>query len=622
MAAVVIGLTVSGCDRLGCGGDKLATLANFDGLVERDRASAVNQWQAAERGDVFREGDAIRTRKAAAARLSLTSGGTVELEENTLVRFSTQGQGPGVDIAMGAAVVHAVGGGLVFATQQGEGQLMNGAKALIRASSEGLVYEMLKGTGTYLDKDGQSRTLDQRDRLVFDAQGRVVGLGLDASVVGDGSLDAGVDASLDAADAASLITVTTGRVRIRTGRGRWTTLEPGDEAPWEAGLEVQIMRGGHARVERGEGAIEFQDSGKYRALVREEGLARVDDGRALLLGGGSSTAAFPGGNVTSSANSRTLVVATRRGTRITVTKGSATVRHANETTELEAGDTLSLTKKGQRDEAQPDPPKRAHFYLGVGDSVTIHDERAPTHVGFRFGDKCPNGGVVTVKRGSREYMTSAGQTSANVIMPAGRNRYEIKCANGTRVAGGTVSVHRDSGRAALPRSAPPTLVDTDGRNYRVLYQNLLPEVTVRWRNAPSGPYLLTVSHAGKTETFKSSEASFKFDSGALREGQHQLVFSAGSRKSKPTNLSIRFDNAAPKARITSPFNGAFSAGETVQVAGVALKGWKAYVGDKELSMDGQARFTGQVQVPSEQDGIVVRLVQPGRGTHYYLRRAK
>lgn len=613
-------LLLGGCEFLSCGTDKIATLADAKGKVERDTASEINQWKAAERGAAFREGDAIRTRKDAVAALSFSGGGTIALEENTLIRFTRKGQGAGVDIAMGSATVHAVGNGLVFATQQGEGQLEQGAKALIRATGEGLVYEMLSGSGLFFDKRGQSRTLAVSQRLVFNTQGQIIEE-VDAGIASEAGLeptDGGVEAGIDAGDLAGRISVIAGRVRYECAR--WKTLRDGEDASWDAGTEVQVLRDGQARVARGGQTAELQGSGKHRAS--EDGFLRVTDGRVLLSGASETTALFAGGSVTSAPGARTLVVASRRGTRITVTKGSASVRHADESTDMAAGDTLALTRAGSVDEAQPVPPKRAHFFMGVGDSVTVHDARSPTHIGFRFGDKCPNGGVVTVKHGAREYMTSAGQSAANVAMPPGRNRYEIKCANGAEVASGTVTVMRDSGRTALPRSAPPTLVDTDGRNYRVLYQNLLPEVTVRWRNAPAGPYQLTVTTNGKTETFKSSAASYKFDSGALREGEHRLVFSAAERKSKPTSLFIRFDNAAPKARISAPSNGSFAAGQTVQVSGVALKGWKASVAGKELSMDGQARFTGEVQVPADQDGIVVRLDQPGRGAHYYLRRAK
>ena len=224
-------------------------------------------------------------------------------------------------------------------------------------------------------------------------------------------------------------------------------------------------------------------------------------------------------------------------------------------------------------------------------------------------------------RGRREMMSSAGQSSANVVLLPGSNRYQIKCADGSDVATGTVTVVRDSGKAALPRSPPPTFVDADGRNYRVTYQNILPEITVRWKNAPAdGPYNVEVSSDGKTKSYRAAGSSHTFSEGAIGEGSHTIVYKAAQYKSKPTRLVIRFDNAAPKARITSPAEGSFRSGDTVKVAGVALKGWKAFAGGKTLPMDRQHRFSGEVVVPQGQDGLVIRLVQPGRGVHFYVRR--
>ena len=54
-------------------------------------------------------------------------------------------------------------------------------------------------------------------------------------------------------------------------------------------------------------------------------------------------------------------------------------------------------------------------------------------------------------------------------------------------ATGTLRVDRESGRAPLPKTAARTTVEMDGREYTILYQNLLPEVTLAWRKAPPKP---------------------------------------------------------------------------------------------------------------------------------------
>jgi hypothetical protein len=151
----------------------------------------------------------------------------------------------------------------------------------------------------------------------------------------------------------------------------------------------------------------------------------------------------------------------------------------------------------------------------------------------------------------------------------------------------------------------------------------LPRISVRWPNPPAASsYTLQVaSSGGKSESHSSSAASYSFASGALREGVHRLTFDAGAAgHSKTTTLELRFDNAAPTATLTSPGNG-FAPGSTVTVAGVALDGWTISAGGKELPLDAQLRFSGEVTAPSGEHALAVQFVHPRRGLHYYLRRA-
>jgi hypothetical protein len=164
-------------------------------------------------------------------------------------------------------------------------------------------------------------------------------------------------------------------------------------------------------------------------------------------------------------------------------------------------------------------------------------------------------------------------------------------------------------------------VNTDGREYTVLYQNLLPQVTVRWPNAPQGgSYTLVVTSSGKTHRVTSASANHSFASGRLGEGSHSFQWMTSSgRKSRPSRATIRFDNAAPKASIVSPANGGFGPGASVAVSGIALPGWQVRAQGETLAMDGQQRFSGTVQ--SGPRGIILQFSHPDRGVHYYLRRA-
>jgi hypothetical protein len=71
---------------------------------------------------------------------------------------------------------------------------------------------------------------------------------------------------------------------------------------------------------------------------------------------------------------------------------------------------------------------------------------------------------------------------------------------------------------------------------------------------------------------------------------------------------------------TPPVVGAKS-GEALTISGMTLPGWSVDVDGKKLSSDGQQRFSGRVQMPSDHRAVAVRLTHPKRGTHIYLRRS-
>ena len=183
-------------------------------------------------------------------------------------------------------------------------------------------------------------------------------------------------------------------------------------------------------------------------------------------------------------------------------------------------------------------------------------------------------------------------------------------------------MNRDRVRA-ISRSAAAALptvsfIEADGRAYTVYYQNQLPEVSVSWPNAPHADrYQLTID--GKSSATKTPERVFR--SGSLYDGLHHVYFTAGERRSRTTAFEIKFDNAAPKASLTSPRVRGFSAGDKVEIAGVALPRWKVSVEGGKIVVDADERFSGVVLTHPGRPDIAVRLQHPRLGTHYYLRRA-
>ena len=254
--------------------------------------------------------------------------------------------------------------------------------------------------------------------------------------------------------------------------------------------------------------------------------------------------------------------------------------------------------------------------LTAGESAIVHDPSAPTRLRIEAPATC---GTATWRIDARAHPASSDGALA-LELRAGAHRYELRCSSGVRERG-DVRVDRDRGIAAMPRTAPRTIVDTDGRPYSVLYQTLLPEILVRWPHAPaSGPFALEVQHAGATRTLASPNASHQFASGDFVEGTHTLAFRAadGSR-SPPTTLTIHFDNATPIASIRAPAIGVALVG-TAHVEGTVAEGAHVSVAGTPIPIDHAERFASDVPVPA--DGcIAIRVALAGRSVHYYVRCA-
>jgi hypothetical protein len=220
-----------------------------------------------------------------------------------------------------------------------------------------------------------------------------------------------------------------------------------------------------------------------------------------------------------------------------------------------------------------------------------------------------------------------GERTVNVPLGPGGHPYVVRCLGadgrpGEEVAHGSIGVSADAGTRRLPTQPAASVVDADGRNYTVLFQNLLPSVTVRWPRAPAADsFVLSVKPPkGPAQSLSTKQPQYTFTSGKLVEGTHEFTFEGGGVRTNPTVVEIRFDNATPAASITSPADGSFGPGAQVRVAGSALPGSTVSVSGVELPQDDQHRFSGDVQAPSSERALAIRFVHPQRGAHLYLRR--
>lgn len=383
---------------------------------------------------------------------------------------------------------------------------------------------------------------------------------------------------------------------------------------------------------------------KSRGLDVQQGEVELNVGsEELRLETGSGRAVLAPG-------SRVKLLKTERGTRFAVEIGRASLSDAQR--ELKAGDAIeigighavieplpsasvvapvvpppvapSAVPSGSASpsldaDARPKGPAVIDFLAGPGDSLILHDPHPPTAIGFNTS-RCS--GTAVLELGAKRRQT-VGVGMVSAAFPAGAQRYRLRCdADAQPFAEGTISVLADAGSRRLPRAAPANLIDADGRRYTILYQSLLPKVSVRWPNPPTaGPFSLQVRSAKGQKRFPAASASVALPTGALAEGSHELWFEAAGQRSRATTVLVQFDNAAPTASISAPGERSFAPGAMVNVAGSALPGWTVSVQGRELSQDAQQRFSGEAPAPSDVRALAIRFSHPQRGVHYYLRRS-
>lgn len=436
--------------------------------------------------------------------------------------------------------------------------------------------------------------------------------------------------------------------------GAWAVAPVG--AGFEVGDGVRTAGAATARLKLSDGSgVTLQEKTLLRFLAsppgkKSHGLDVQAGEVALDVGSEALKIETPSGPVTLDPGSRVKLRRTEQGTRFQVEIGSAHLTDAHR--DLKAGEQIEVgignaviepsatapsasvatAPPGPAQPTIPTPstsaagddhrshgPEVVDMTAGAGESLIVHDPHPPTVVGFT-GSRCAGLTVLELGAKKRETIGAGRVTGA---FPAGAQRYRLRCdGETTPFAEGTVSVLADAGSRRLASGAPTNRIDADGRRYTILYQSLLPKVSVRWPNPPSaGPFSLFVRSQGKGQKqFSASAPSYALAAGSLAEGTHELWFGAGAEQSRKTTVVVQFDNAAPTASISAPAERGFAPGGAVTVAGMALPGWTVSVAGRELAQDGQQRFTAEVATPADASSLAIRFAHPQRGVHYYLRR--
>jgi len=606
----------------------LATLKDKQGRVERDTAAKLDAWLPAEVGHDFGLGDGVVTRADGRARLALDDGTTLALVADTLVRFSATrppAHAHAFDVETGAATLQAGDEPVDLRMRIGLARIEPGSTVVLTPSGPRLRFEVRVGGAIV----GGSDVLTAGSRVLVDLSGAV------EAAPSDTSRDALARASLDLADPSGAITaVVRGQGgAVKTGAG-WAPLEEG-AAQLEPGSELETGDDTSIEIEQGGQRALLGANGRYLIGPRDGVLVSASRGRLLAGGRAAVRIEVPGGVISIDPEAgaaidvgagRTTVGAQRRDALLETGERRQTIAAGHSASFGRNGALLpdSPAELGEDEDGRNDALPFADFELPSGASATIHDPVPPSAVRFGFDGVCSGRGSVQIYHGGRVVRRGAGEGSVALSLPPGNHRYELRCEGQRRAArSGQVNVLADAATRSIASKPPNSAVAADGRRYTVLYQNRLPALSLSWPNAPTvSAYRLVHELDGKTRTLALTQARREFASGELGEGEHTFHFEGDGQVSRQTSVEIVFDNAAPRASLSLPPVLDARPGDAVTVAGTALPGSQVWIEGERVPLDGGGRFSVNTTLPLERHALVIRLAQPGRGTHFYLRRGQ
>ncbi len=681
VCAVLI-LSTLGCARFGCASDHLGAVQTVSGDVsfrssaaQRPAGAAEIAWKPVQKGRKLFDGDGIKTATGATSIVAIEAGGNVEIGPESIVYFklshSESGEAFALDVSLGEAVLQTASSGMRLETSIGRAQFSPDSRVRFSSGEGATAFEVEAGTavlqvgdqaielqteiglarfapGTQLRMDAVSGDKANLTLEIGEAvlNGELVEAGRSFAIdVGQVTFAAAKetdelappleDDAPDSTEATAIhgfrLEVEGAPLRLRAPGTKTFVSVPVGIHEAEAGSVVRLGSRGSSLISTNDAVAAVSGPAELTLGDSDGVFASASRGRVEVTSSAEGQAQFgvKGGNIVLEAGSQSLVQLSRTGALVRNRKGAVAVVGHIDRAGLGLGEHATLFNNGRIDQGDK-PPDRVALYVVAGESFTLRDPSPPSAVGFRLKRACgEGGGLVELKSGARTLsFSSKGSLSVHTRLGIGIHAYRVRCFKGGTLreqesASGRIRVLRDSGKAQLPRSAPSTRVDTDGRNYTVLYQNLLPEIRVNWPKAPAASeYTLTAKRlpGGTPEVFSSAKPSHVFSGGDLREGRYAFTYSSNTGKtSKSTTLVIDFDNAAPKASITSPAQGSATPGTTVEVAGVAMAGWSVAVEGKPIPMAAKHRFSTPLTVGTETDAISIRLAHPVHGVHYYLR---
>jgi hypothetical protein len=637
LAALAFALAVLvGCRSCGHS-DPLAQVIGFTGGVSRDFADHPGGWSPAAVGAAFSVGDGLRTDKDSQAKLRLHGGGTLDVREDTVLRFlaSAPSAARRVSLETGTAEIEMGEEGLEFETRFGTARIDPGARVRLTDDGKLTRFDVIVGSAVVESPDASAESL---------RAGQSIDLGSRPAYAAE-AVDAGSPSPADAGEPNAVVEdpnaivaeiAVRGVQRASNRSSALVALEPGS-AHLDPGSRLVVPAGAKVVVHRGaeratvSGAADVVVGAPSGALLDARGGRFSVDSSPTLI-----QLNVPGGTITvrgtPSVPASADVLVDPHETDVFSRAGTTELRGRKSVKTITGRESAWLEDSGAVDKsmATSEPPQ---FVMSAGESATLHTSRVPTPVLVRVDPTCGAGAYVELARAGRFLPVGLADTPSDgaeeraVVLGLGEgsHSYRVRCPEQPSASSvGAVRILRDAGVARLPRTPGHNALHADGRRYSVLYQNLLPELTLDWPEAPSGEALtLKLREKDKVDEIALGTSSYSFPSGKLADGTYGFWFEVQRDphlRSLETTVRVAFDNAAPTAEIHEPDDGFTPSDGKVVVSGVAVEGVRVSVGAIAIPLDGQYRFRGEVPVSPGDRSIAIRIAHPTRGVDYYLRR--
>ncbi len=601
-ALVVLVLAVVGV-AVGCkksADPVVARLEEMTAQVER-MPKAQAPWHPAKVGNTFVIGSAVRTGASSRAKLRVGTKGKLDVDPSSIVYFTRTPGRERNDLRVEAGTVELETGDEVVGI--GEAVLDPNTRARVETTAEGTTLVVTVGRAVLEDNEiaaGERVTLGPAGRPIP----KVATVDGGVAVLKPGAIAVAVR------DKPARIKTASGERELPVGEHE---IEPGATLSVPEGSTLEVLRDGARAVTSGPSELRVAEGATLVAIAKGSVTLHGESAPAI--------ATVPGGTVTASTGAVAGINVDGKDAALDGQRGETVVESSKGKQTLTQGQ--SATLKGNGDiELMPAPPAKTVASVTAGESATVHDPKAPAPLRIAFGQACPGAGVVELAKDrsfKKVVARSAGTAAANVLAPAGTFNYRVRCPGG-RGAAGTLRIVKDSGRTPLPMAAARTTVEMDGREYTILYQNVLPQLSLGWRTAPRGrsKYTFVIKPAkGAERRLVGTSSTLKLAPGELREGSYKVWVEpdAGSR-SEESRIVIEFDNAAQSASIDA----VDTSGGKLRVKGTVIESSTVSANGAPVDLDRHRRFTIELAPGADEDGASVRIAHPKAGIHYYVMR--